>query len=131
VLHTVVLGVAVGMWDEGRAGLVGMTITMVFHQLFEGVGLGVCIRQAGPMMLWWRQALMVVGCVWVVLCPCLMCLTSGDWCEEETRIGDIGLFAWGDWLAQPQVEACAALLGGGARAPHPAAAGKSLLGDGA
>jgi zinc transporter ZupT len=46
IVHTVILGISVGTWTEGRASLIIFTVAMAFHQFFEGIGLGAIVSAA-------------------------------------------------------------------------------------
>jgi zinc transporter ZupT len=61
IVHTVIIGISVGTWNESRASLIVFTIAMAFHQFFEGIGLGTMISAASHSISTPRTALMVTA----------------------------------------------------------------------
>ncbi len=61
IVHTVIIGISVGTWNESRASLIVFTIAMAFHQFFEGIGLGTMLSAASHRISTLRTALMVVA----------------------------------------------------------------------
>ena len=61
IVHTVLLGIVVGMWTGSRTALVAFTVAMGFHQFFEGISVGVALRAAGSSMTTCRKAAMIVA----------------------------------------------------------------------
>jgi zinc transporter ZupT len=57
IVHTVILGISVGTWREGRASLIIFTVAMAFHQFFEGIGLGAIVSAASGISLTKRAAM--------------------------------------------------------------------------
>jgi len=57
IVHTVILGISVGTWMEGRASLIIFTVAMAFHQFFEGIGLGAIVSAASGISLTKRAAM--------------------------------------------------------------------------
>jgi zinc transporter ZupT len=60
IVHTVILGISVGTWTEGRASLIIFTIAMAFHQFFEGIGLGAIVSVASG-ITWTKRAAMMIA----------------------------------------------------------------------
>jgi zinc transporter ZupT len=61
IVHTVIIGISVGTWNESRASLIVFTIAMAFHQFFEGVGLGTMVSAASHNISTLRTVLMVAA----------------------------------------------------------------------
>ena len=46
-VHSVIIGIALGVTVSGRKDAITLVIVLVFHQLFEGIGLGSTVIKAG------------------------------------------------------------------------------------
>jgi len=46
-VHSVIIGIALGVTVSGRIDAINLVVVLVFHQLFEGIGLGSTVIKAG------------------------------------------------------------------------------------
>ena len=86
VVHTVVLGITVGMWTESRVALIGFMIAMVFHQFFEGISLSVCILAAGDSISTCKK--LSLASVFALSFPLSICLGIGlnySWVDDYAK----------------------------------------------
>ena len=56
VVHSVIIGMDLGVRTQKPSAIVGLMIALCFHQFFEGLGLGSCIayvmHEHGSVMQW-------------------------------------------------------------------------------